>query len=102
MQDIFDSSMRTWRNIGLSITPKAHIFEDHTIDPMQALNGLSDKTEDFIELYHQDDARQNRRTQVPCRMLMVWVIRRMILSSCTTKMVHVRTDVHKSSETTHE
>ena len=47
--DFVYSSMKTWRNIGISVTPKAHTFEDHTIESMQALNGMGDKTEYFIE-----------------------------------------------------
>ena len=56
--------MKTWSKIGLSVTPKAHIFEDHAIESMQAV-----------------------------------VIRPNILLSCTTNMVHVRTDTHKASGT---
>ena len=55
--------MKTWRKIGLSFTPKAHIFEDHAIESMQDLNGLVDNTEDFIKLSHHDGARQDIRTQ---------------------------------------
>ena len=51
------ASMKTWRKIGLSVTPKAHIFEDHAIESMQAINGLGVTTEDFIELSHQYGAR---------------------------------------------
>ena len=43
--------MKTWHKLGLSVTPKAHIFEYHAIESMQALNGMGDKTEDFIELF---------------------------------------------------
>ena len=55
--------MKTCRKIGLSVTPKEHIFEDHTIEYMQALNGLGDKIKDFIDFSHQDGARQDRHTQ---------------------------------------
>ena len=59
-----DASTKTWCNLGLSVTPKAHTFEDHEIEYMQALHGLGDKTKDFIELSHLDAARQDRRKQV--------------------------------------
>ena len=49
--------------LGLSVTPKPHIFEDHTIDSMQDINGLGDKTEDFIELYQKYGAHQDRLIQ---------------------------------------
>ena len=55
--------MNTWRRIRLSVTPKAHIFEDNEIESMQALNCLVDKTRYFIELSHQDGACQYRCTQ---------------------------------------
>ena len=55
--------MKTWRKLGLSVTQKAHIFEDHAIESMQALNGLGDKTKYFIELSHQYVAPQDRCKQ---------------------------------------
>ena len=55
--------MKTWQKLILSVTPKAHIFEDQAIDSMKALNGLGDKTEDFIEFSHQDGACQDIHTQ---------------------------------------
>ena len=33
-RDFVDASMNIWHNIGFSVTPKAHIFEDHTIESM--------------------------------------------------------------------
>ena len=55
--------MKTWRKLGLSVTPKSNIFEYHAIESMQALNIIVNKTKYFIELSHQDGARQDRRTQ---------------------------------------
>ena len=60
--DFVAASMKTWHKLGLNVTPKARIFEDHAIEYMQTLSGLGDKTEDFIELYHKDGARQDRYT----------------------------------------
>ena len=56
------ASMNTWRKLGLSVAPKAHIFEDHAIEFMQDFNGLGDKTKDFIELSHKYGASQDIRT----------------------------------------
>ena len=55
--------MNTWNKLGLIVTPKAHIFKEHNIESMQDLNGMCDKTEYFIDLYHQDIACKDRRTQ---------------------------------------
>ena len=38
-------------------------FEDHAIESAQALNGMGDKTEDFIESSHQYGACKDRLTQ---------------------------------------
>ena len=51
--DFIAASMETCRKHGLSITPKSHNFEDYTIQYMQDLNDLGDKTEYFNELSHQ-------------------------------------------------
>ena len=61
--DFVAASMETWRVLGLSVSLKAHIFEDPAVDSMEALNGLGHKTKDSIELSHQDGARQDRHTQ---------------------------------------
>ena len=36
--------MDTWNKLGLSVTPKEHIFEDHAIESTQAINSLGDNT----------------------------------------------------------
>ena len=56
-------STKTWRNLGLSVTPKAHNFEYHEIESMQDINGLGYTTKDFIELYHQYGACQDIHSQ---------------------------------------
>ena len=55
--------MKTWCNLGLSVTPKAHIFEYHAIESMQDINSLGDNIEYFIDLSHQDITHQDRHTQ---------------------------------------
>ena len=57
------ASMKTWRKLGLGVTPETHIFEDHAIESMQNLNGLGDKRTIFIEFFHQYGAYQDRLTQ---------------------------------------
>ena len=44
-------SMETWINLGLSVTPKVHIFEDYAVESTHNLNCMGDKTVGFIELY---------------------------------------------------
>ena len=56
--------METCSKLGIGVTPKAYIFEDHNIDKMQDLNGLVDKTKYFIGLSHQYGACQYKFTQV--------------------------------------
>jgi hypothetical protein len=53
--------MKEWRGQGMSVTLKAHIFEHHVIAKMRELGGLGDKDESFVELLHQDGARNERR-----------------------------------------
>ena len=55
--------MKNYIKLGLSVKPKAHIFEDHAIESMQDLNDLDDKTKYFIELSHQDGAIKDIQTQ---------------------------------------
>ena len=35
--DFVAASMKTWHKLGISVTPKSNIFEDHTLEFMQAL-----------------------------------------------------------------
>jgi len=42
-------SVKMWKQLELSITPKVHLLEDHASNPMQELNGIADKSEDYIE-----------------------------------------------------
>ena len=58
-----DASMKTWHKLGLSVTPKEHIFQDHAIEFIQNINGLGDKTKYFIEFSHQDGACHDRCTK---------------------------------------
>jgi NACalpha-BTF3-like transcription factor len=53
---------KQWRDIGLSVTLKAHVMEQHIV----ACNnnyGIGDKEESFIEQGHQIGIKENRRYQ---------------------------------------
>ena len=41
--------LKYWRILGLSITPKIHILEDHVLVKLQAEKGLWNKDEEFVE-----------------------------------------------------
>ena len=67
-QNFIDRSMSKWRELNLSVTPKAHLFEDHAVNQMKNVpGGLGHKTEDFVERNHQDGVR----LEIDC---MVWQI----------------------------
>ena len=56
-----------WEEMGLSVTPKAHLIFEHAADDQERLGGLGDKIEDPLEKRHQEqmqyDAMLNR---MPC------------------------------------
>ena len=59
-REFVTKTMERWRSIGLSVTPKAHVFEDHAVEKMNDyldFGGLFDMLEDFVELSHQEGAR---------------------------------------------
>jgi hypothetical protein len=41
----------------MSMTPKAHILEDHLFSQLVMIKGLSDCSEDFVEQAHQTGPR---------------------------------------------
>lgn len=50
------------KDMGLSITPKAHVMHHHAVDQMRQLQGgVADKIEDWVELHHQIDHRRDER-----------------------------------------
>ena len=51
-----------WRNLNLSITPKAHILFVHAIDQFETLGGIAELVEDFIEKSHQEGKRLDSLT----------------------------------------
>ena len=44
---------KLWREIKISITPKAHVMFVHTLDQVIEYNGIADKVEDYVEKAHQ-------------------------------------------------
>ena len=53
--------MELERYIGISITPKSHIIEDHSITQQRCLKGIGDLEESFGERNHQLETRNDVR-----------------------------------------
>ena len=49
------------RYLGMSVTTKSHLMEDHAVEQQQELNGFGDLGEDFGERNHQDQAKDDRQ-----------------------------------------
>jgi hypothetical protein len=49
------------RYLGMSITPKTHAMDDHSIQQLVATHGFADLGEDAGERNHQDEAKADRR-----------------------------------------
>ena len=60
------ATMNQWWLMLLSVTPKVHSFEDHTVDQMIFFGGVADKSEDFAEWSHQDGKQEHQRTGWIC------------------------------------
>jgi len=61
--EYISKAMALWRKFGFSVTPKAHILEDHAVEQMRRLGGIGDYLEDFIELSHQSGKRGEWQTK---------------------------------------
>ena len=61
--DYSAKAMASWRSLGLSVTLKAHLGEDHVCNQIRDFNGTSDFNEEFVERLHQEGVRTNRRVQ---------------------------------------
>ncbi len=57
------SALKSWRLLGLSISPKVHLLEDHVIDFLHRENGLSHHDEEFVERAHQKGLKFNQMTR---------------------------------------
>jgi hypothetical protein len=49
------------RYLGMSVTTKSHLAEDHSVEQQEDLDGIGDLGEDFGERNHQDEAKADRR-----------------------------------------
>ena len=49
------------RYLGMSVTTKSHMAEDHSIEQQEDLHGFGDLGEDFGERNHQDESKADRR-----------------------------------------
>ena len=45
--------LKMWRDLGMSVTPKLHVLEDHLLSQLSLFKGLGDCSEDFVEQVHQ-------------------------------------------------
>ena len=52
-KDFRKTALEDWRILGLSVTPKVHLLEDHCIDTMIKYGYLEDFDEEFVERAHQ-------------------------------------------------
>ena len=58
-----DSIMDGWRALGLSVTTKMHIIEDHMVAYLEDLQGFGDMCEDEGECGHQVGAQNESRSK---------------------------------------
>ena len=57
-KDHICKTISLWRELKLSVTPFAHLFEDHIVYQMENIvGGLANKSEDHIDRAHQDGKR---------------------------------------------
>ncbi len=63
------AAMQSWRDLELSVTPKLHLLEDHTIDFMRKYGGLADFDEELVERCHQVGVRSNAQSRYSARHL---------------------------------
>jgi hypothetical protein len=57
------SATKSWhmKDLGMSVTTKSHLMEDHSLEQQEELNGIGDLGEDFGEQNHQDQAKADQR-----------------------------------------
>jgi len=54
-----EAGLKYWRILGLSITPKIHMLEDHVLVKMQVEKGLWNKDKEYVEQAHQMGLKYN-------------------------------------------
>jgi len=62
-----EAGLKYWHILGLSITPKIHMLEDHVLVKLQVEKGLWNKDEEFVEWAHQMGLKYNRLTKASMR-----------------------------------
>jgi len=63
IKEFLKAALQSWRLLGLSISPKVHLLEDHVIDFVQREGGLSHHDEEFVERAHQKGLKFNQMTR---------------------------------------
>jgi hypothetical protein len=58
--DFSTKEVASWSSLGLSVTLKAHIAEDHVCGQIRDYKGIGDYNEEFVECLHQEGIRTNR------------------------------------------
>ena len=60
-----DDVKTAWKELALSVTPKAHLLFNHAVAASRNFGGLGDKVEEFVEEMHQHSKKQHH---LVCRM----------------------------------
>ena len=97
-----------WREIKISITPKAHVMFLHTLEQVIDFDGIADKVEDYVEKAHQIGNKLNHFTSRLKTKLYSHKqdiqIRRMLLhqdNDVKEQIISVRSSVKRSFRNTH-
>ena len=51
------TAMQLWRRLGMEVTPKAHLLEDHAVNNLESEGNLEHRNEEFVEFEHQEGDR---------------------------------------------
>ena len=62
-KDYSAKAMASWWSLGLSVTLKAHLGEDHVCIQMCDFKGIGDLNEEFVEQLQQDGVSTNWHLQ---------------------------------------
>ena len=62
-EEFLRAAMQSWRDLGMSVTPKLHLLEDHAMIYMRKYGGLADFDEEFVERAHQIGKRASARSK---------------------------------------
>jgi hypothetical protein len=66
-KEFFVRSVLLERHLGMCITPKTHVMDDHSIQQLIATHGFADLGEDADERkHHQDEEKADRRLGAIC------------------------------------